>query len=79
MDFIMDCAHEISALNDELEFTLDNLSMLVSAMEEDGGANWRRSNNAVFSVYLQLISIHKRIDEITEAAIRGNAERKKKA
>ena len=78
MDFIMQCVHEISSLNDELEFALDNLSMVHNAMEEDGGANWQRSNNAVFSVYLQLNSICKQLNEVTESAIMGHAERKKK-
>lgn len=73
MNFVMDRVHEISSLTNELEFALDNLSMVHNAMEEDGGANWQRSNNAVFSVYLQINSIWKQLDAATEAAIMGRA------
>lgn len=76
MDFVMNCLQEISSLTDELDFALDNLCMVHHAMEEDGGANWQVSNNAVFFVYLMTCDIVKRLNEITEQALakRANEE-----
>lgn len=76
MDFIMQCIQEVSGLTDELEFALDNLCMVHHAMEEDGGANWQTSNNAVFCVYLVMCNIAKRLSETTEQALYKRANEK---
>ena len=52
----------------ELECALDNLGAVHTAMEEDGGMNWQKLTNAVFSVECMLHDIHKRIEQRTEQA-----------
>lgn len=76
----MDLINDVDMLNYELECAIDNLWAVHSNMEEDQGANWQKSNNAVFSVYLRLIAIKDEIHAVTNAAIEkqkgNNAGRK---
>lgn len=65
--------NEVDTLNFELECVIDNLWAVHGNMEEDQGANWEKTNNAVFSVYLQLKAIHDQI----QAAIDTTIERQK--
>ena len=65
----MDFINDVDMLNFELECAIDNLWAVHSNMEEDQGANWQKSNNAVFSVYLRLIAIKDEIHAVTNAAI----------
>ena len=65
----MDGINDVDMLNFELECAIDNLWAVHSNMEEDQGANWQKSNNAVFSVYLRLIAIKNELQSATNAAI----------
>lgn len=63
----MDLVNYVEMLNFELECAIDNLWAVRSNMEEDQGANWQKSNNAVFSVYLRLVAIKDEIQAATNA------------
>ena len=58
---------DMELLEFELECALDNLGAVHTAME-DGGMNWQKLTNAVFSVECMLHDIHKRIEQRTEQA-----------
>lgn len=64
-----DLINDVDMLTNELECATDNLVAVHSTMEEDGGANWQRRCNAVFSVYLQVCNIRERLDARTNQAI----------
>ena len=59
IDNIDECARE-------LEFLADNLCAVHTAMESDGGANWQKMCNAVFSTWLQLLHIQKELYKESE-------------
>ena len=59
---------DMELLEFELECALYNLGAVHTAMEEDGGMNWQKLTNAVFSVECMLHDIHKRIEQRTEQA-----------
>ena len=61
---------DMELLEFELECALDKkiVAPVISAMEEDGGMNWQKLTNAVFSVECMLHDIHKRIEQRTEQA-----------
>lgn len=61
--------NDVDSLTNELEWAMDALEAIHTTMEEDGGSNWQRRCNAVFSVYLQVCSIRDRLDERTNQAI----------
>ena len=61
--------NDVDSLTNELEFAMDALAAIHTTMEEDGGANWQRRCNAVFSVYLQVCSIQERLDKRTNQAM----------
>lgn len=61
--------NDVDMLTNELEWAMDALAAIHTTMEEDGGANWQRRCNAVFSVYLQVCSIRDRLDARTNQAI----------
>ena len=65
----MDLISEMDALNFELECAIDNLWAVHGNMEADKGANWRNSNNAVFSVFMRLYSIKKEMRAAIDAAV----------
>ena len=59
---------DMELLECELECALANLGIVHSVMEEDGGMNWQKITNAVFSVECMLYDIHKRLAQRTEQA-----------
>lgn len=65
----MDLINDVEMLNFELECAIDNLWAVHCNMEEDQGANWQKTNNAIFSVYLRLDAIKTEIQAATNAAI----------
>ncbi len=64
-----DLINDVDMLTNELEWAMDALAAIHTTMEEDGGANWQRRCNAVFSVYLQVCNILERLDARTNQAI----------
>lgn len=64
-----DLINDVDMLTNELEWAMDALAAIHTTMEEDGGANWQRRCNAVFSVYLQVCNIRERLDARTNQAI----------
>lgn len=65
----MDLINDVEMLNFELECAIDNLWAVHCNMEEDQGANWQKTNNAIYSVYLSLNAIKNEIQAATDAAI----------
>lgn len=49
---------DLEMITYDLECAIDNLAAVHLKMEEDGGANWQRMCNAIFSIYRQLCNIH---------------------
>lgn len=60
--------NQADALSFELECAIDNLMAVHSFMEDDQGANWQKSANAVFSVFLRLRDINKELQEAVKIA-----------
>ena len=76
-DWLWELINDVGLLNNELEWAIDNLDAVHTTMEEDEGTNWQRRCNAVFSIYLQLCSIQKRIDASIDQA--GREQRAQRA
>lgn len=64
-EYLMD----VDTFTCELEFAMDALAAIHSTMEEDGGANWQRRCNAVFSVYLTVCNIVDKLKARTDQAV----------
>lgn len=68
MDWATSYLFDMELLEFELECALDNLGAIHSVMEEDGGTNWQKLTNAVYSAECMFHDIHKRIVQRTEQA-----------
>lgn len=58
---------ELDEITFRLECAVDNLGAIHGAMEEDGGANPKIFCNAVFSAYLQLLSLKEELQQLSDA------------
>ena len=63
---IYSVCNELGDITFRLECAVDNLGSVHGAMEEDGGANPTIFCNAVFSVYLQLLSLKEELQQLSE-------------
>ena len=67
---------DVDSLTNELEWAMDALAAIHSTMEEDGGANWQRRCNAVFSVYLTVCNILDRLANRTDQELEDRTAQK---
>lgn len=65
----MHLINEVDTLAFDLECAIDNLWAVHTSMEEDQGANWQKSANAVCSAILRLIDIKKSIQEAVRVEV----------
>ena len=71
-----DFLNDVDDLAFQLECAADNLVAVHSVMEDEGGANWERRCNAIFSTYLQLCNIQKALSCRVEQAAADERKRK---
>lgn len=75
----LDFLNDVDDLAFQLECAVDNLVAVHSVMEDEGGVNWERRCNAIFSTYLQLCSIQKALSCRVEQAAADERKRKEGA
>ena len=65
---MFDFINDMDVLIYEMECAVDNLSAVHMTMESDGGMNWQRMCNAVYSACLQLRAINDRMCDRSDLA-----------